>query len=135
MAGTCPTTNSKPFSGICFEAKSNNRNLPGDCLAVTKGEGEMAGGEVVQWLTSSSADRQQRKDIKGISRATELHEVEVAAVGYVAKRAMFEMMQTNLLRREAEFIAPDGAELYSMIAIAAAVEMTNIISRMNRPGR
>lgn len=82
----------------------------------------------------SSAERQRSSELDAMYHKAELAEVEVAGIGHVTKRAMFETMQTNLMRQEAERLAPDGAELYAMIAVASAVEVTNVISRMNRPG-
>ena len=38
-------------------------------------------------------------------------------------------------RYDAEQIAPDGAELYAMIAVAGAVESTKVISSLNQPRR
>jgi hypothetical protein len=91
-------------------------------------------GELIRWLTTTPEERQQGRDIARIDHAANLADMQVAAIGHVTKRAMFETMQTNLLRREAERLAPDGAELYAMITVAGAVEMTNVIARMNRPG-
>jgi hypothetical protein len=92
-------------------------------------------GELLQWLSTSPAERRRVRNIEVVQQEADVAEAQVAGIGHVTKRAMFEAMQTNILRREAERLAPDGAELYAMIAVAGAIEMTNVISRMNRPGR
>lgn len=91
-------------------------------------------GELARWLSTTPADRQHRRDLNAVDRNTDLAEAQVYGLARVQSRAMFTTMQVNALRMEAERIAPEGAELYAMIAVAGAVEMTNVISRMNRPG-
>lgn len=94
----------------------------------------MPGSALAQWLTTTPAERQRGRDLDAIDHNGSLVEAQVESIGRVQARALFTTMQVNALRREAERIAPDGAELYAMIAVAGAVEMTNVISRMNRPG-
>jgi hypothetical protein len=89
-------------------------------------------GAVIRWLTGTPADRQHSREMAEIERRGERANLKVAIVGHVAKRAMVETTQTNLIRQEAERVAPDGSELYAMIAVAAAVEFTEVISRINR---
>lgn len=92
-------------------------------------------GEITRWLTTSAVERQHSRELDVVTRRTSLAEEQVAGIGQVTKRATFEAMQVNLLRGKAEQIAPDGAELYAMIAVAGAVEMTQVIAHMSRPGR
>jgi len=91
-------------------------------------------GSLARWLTTSPTDRQQSSDVQEANHRFELGEIEVAGLGHITKRAMFETLQTNVMRREAERLAPDAAELYAILAVASAVEMANVISRVNRPG-
>lgn len=91
-------------------------------------------GEIARWLISSPADKQHRRDIAAIDRNADLAQTQVEGIARVQARAMFTTMQVNAMRMEAERIAPEGAELYAMLAVAGAVEMTNVISRMNRTG-
>jgi hypothetical protein len=86
-------------------------------------------------LLASPAERQRGRELDSIYHVADLAQAQVQGIARVQDRAMFMTMQVNSLRQEAERIAPDGAELYAMIAVAGAVEMTNVISRMNRPGR
>lgn len=90
---------------------------------------------IARYLTSTSGERLQARQIDAVVRKVELAEAQVAGIGHVSKRAMLETAQTNLMRQEAERLAPDAAELYAMIAVASVVEMTTVISRMNRPDR
>ena len=45
---------------------------------------------------------------------------------------MVESGDINMLRRVADRIAPEAGELTAMIAVAAAIEMTNVINGMGR---
>ncbi len=58
----------------------------------------------------------------------------MAGINRATKRAMYETMLTNMLWARAEQIAPDGAELYAMIAVAGAVESAEVINDINRRG-
>ncbi len=90
-------------------------------------------GALARWL-DAPAERQRSRDLDAVYHNTDLAEAQVEGIGRVQGRAMLTTMQVNAVRREAERVAPDGAELYAMIAVAGAVEMANVISRMNRPG-
>jgi hypothetical protein len=92
-------------------------------------------GVVARWVATSAVERQRSRELDAVDHRGDLAEAQIESIARVQARALFTTMQTNLLRREAERLAPDGAELYAMIAVAGAVEMTNVISRMNRPGR
>jgi hypothetical protein len=92
----------------------------------------VSGSSLVQWLARSPVERQHGRELALLDHTADLAERQVENIGRVQTRAMFTTMQVNAMRREAERIAPDGAELYAMIAVAGAVEMTNVISRMSR---
>lgn len=79
--------------------------------------------------------REQSRELEAVHHDNELAEERVAGINRVTQRAMFETMRTSELRKVAEQIAPDGAELYAMIAVAGAVESTRVISSMNQPRR
>jgi hypothetical protein len=89
---------------------------------------------VARWLTTTHTDRLQSRQVQEVLHRFELGEVEIAGLGHISKRAMFETMHTNVVRREAERVAPDAAELYALISVASAVEMADVIARINRPG-
>jgi len=89
-------------------------------------------GEITRWLASGSIERQRSRELDALDHSGELAEVQIENVGRAAKRAMFETLGVHMLKRQAEALAPDGAELYAMIAIAGAVEMTRVIEGMGR---
>lgn len=92
-------------------------------------------GEVTRWLSGDSAlERQHDRELATVEHAADVAEVRVAGINRVTKRAMYETMLTNVLRARAEQIAPDGAELYAMIAVAGAVESAKVINDLNRRG-
>ncbi len=94
--------------------------------------------EIVQ-RRSSGLSRIERRELsretEAVNHDSELAEQRVAGINRVTQRAMVETMRTSELRKIAEHIAPDGAELYAMIAVAGAVESTRVISEMNQPRR
>jgi len=77
-------------------------------------------------------DRAHARDLDAIDRRTELAEARVEGINQVTRRGLYETMMTSLLRQKADQLAPDGAELYAMIAVAGAVETTKVIGTMNR---
>jgi hypothetical protein len=79
--------------------------------------------------------RQQFREIEAMHHDVELAELKVAGINRVTQRAMFETMRTAEMRKAAEQIAPDGAELYAMIAVAGAIECTRVISSLSQPRR
>lgn len=85
--------------------------------------------DLTRWLTG------QYRDLTEVARQGELADQKVRVTGHVTQHAMVQTARTNLIRQEAERLAPDGAELYAMIAVAGAVEMADIIAQMNRRGR
>lgn len=92
-------------------------------------------GELIRRLNGTAAvERQHDRELAAVDRAADIAEVRVAGVNRVTQRAMYETMMTNVLRARAEQIAPDGAELYAMIAVAGAVESAKVISDLNRRG-
>jgi hypothetical protein len=95
----------------------------------------MSSQGVVARFLSTAGDRQHNRDLALVERNGDLAAAQVEGIGRVQARAMYTTMQVNNLRLQAERIAPDGAELYAMIAVAGAVEMTNVIGGMNRPSR
>jgi hypothetical protein len=76
--------------------------------------------------------RQQSYEVASLDHQAELAERQVAGINRVTQRAMLETMRVGELRKIAEQIAPDGAELYAMIAVAGAVESTRVISGMSQ---
>lgn len=94
--------------------------------------------EIVQRRSSGLSRVERRelsREIEAVHHDGELADQRVAAINRVTQRAMVETMRTSELRKIAEQIAPDGAELYAMIAVAGAVETTRVISEMNQPRR
>jgi hypothetical protein len=94
--------------------------------------------EIVQRRSSGLSrveQREQSREIEAVYHDGQLAEQRVAGINRVTQRAMVETMRTSELRKIAEQIAPDGAELYAMIAVAGAVETTRVISGMNQPRR
>jgi hypothetical protein len=91
--------------------------------------------EIARWFSGTDAvERQQDRELAAVEHAADLAEARVAGINRVTKRAMYETMLTNILRARAEQIAPDGAELYAMIAVAGAVESAKVINDINRRG-
>ncbi|MEJ7744371.1 MAG: hypothetical protein WKF73_18620 [Nocardioidaceae bacterium] len=74
----------------------------------------------------------QAAELAAVDHTTDVADAQVEGVNRVTHRAMYETMMTSLLRQKAEQIAPDGAELYAMIAVAGAVQSARVISTMNR---
>lgn len=94
-------------------------------------------GEIARWLATGSIERQRNRELDAVDHATELAEARVDGVGRVTQRAMFETMRVHMLKKQAEALAPDGAELYTMIAIAGAVGMAQVVEGLSgrRGGR
>ena len=95
----------------------------------------MPNNEIVPYSTASPTVRSHRRDLARMAREAEKAEAKIEDIGRVTKRAMVETLNTNLVRTEAERIAPEGAEQYAMLAVAGTVEMAQVIARLNRPGR
>ena len=81
---------------------------------------------------SRGRTREQRRELEQLQHSADLAEAQVAGINRVTKRAMYETTLTSVLRARAEQIAPDGAELYAMIATAGAVESARVIGDMNQ---
>lgn len=90
-------------------------------------------GEITRYLNGTAGlERRHNRDLDAIERTTELAEARVQRVNQVTRRAIYETMLTNALRARAEQLAPDGAELYAMIAVAGAVASTEVVQSMSR---
>lgn len=89
--------------------------------------------EVARWFSGTSAvTRQHDRALTAVDHATELGEAWIDGINRVTQRAMFETMRTQMLQQQAERIAPDGSELYAMIAVAGAVQSARVIEGLNR---
>jgi hypothetical protein len=88
--------------------------------------------ELTRWLNGdTTVERRRSRELDAVEHATDVAEARVVGINQVTQRAMYETMRTQMLRREAERVAPDGAELYAMIALAGAVETTRVIEGMH----
>lgn len=85
--------------------------------------------DIERWR-SHGMDRRQAKSLNHISREVQQGEAAVSGVNRVGQRAMVETMLTAMIRREAERIAPDSAELYAMIATATAMQTIAVINNV-----
>lgn len=92
-------------------------------------------GELSRYRRASAVERRHLTELVGIDQETELAEAQVEGIARVTKRALFETMQTSMLRQKAEQLAPDGAELYAMLMVAGTLEMGNVISGLSRKQR
>lgn len=88
--------------------------------------------EISRWVASGAVARQRASELDEVYHRVELAEAQVSGINQVTKRAMFEAMATNLLRRQAEQIAPDGAEHYALLALAGVTEMAQVIASVRR---
>jgi hypothetical protein len=75
--------------------------------------------------------RQHVRDIDAVVQRTELTEVQVAGIGRVTRRALQEALYVNMARRQAEHLAPDGAEQYALIACQGALAMARRIDELD----
>ena len=89
-------------------------------------------GEIARWLSTSAVERQRSRELDAIDHRADLADAQVEGVGRVTQRAMYETLRVHMLKKQAEALAPDGADLYTMISIAGAVEMTRVIEGMGR---
>jgi hypothetical protein len=89
-------------------------------------------GEIARWLSSGPVERQRSRELAALDHQGELAEAQIEIIGRATKRATFETLGVHMMKKQAEALAPDGAELYTMIAIAGAVECTKVIEGMNR---
>ncbi|WP_163511616.1 hypothetical protein [Fodinicola acaciae] len=92
-------------------------------------------GELSRYRRMSAVERRQEAELLGIDHVTELAEAQVEGIARVTRRALFETLQTSMLRQKAEQLAPDGAELYAMLMVAGTMEMGNVISGLSRKQR
>lgn len=89
------------------------------------------GGEL-QPLTwrSTAAQRQHVRDVATLDRKFDLARTEIIAVGEVTDTAITEAMKVNLVRAQAEHMAPDGAEHYAYVAFRGVLRMVSVIDRL-----
>lgn len=92
-------------------------------------------GEVARYLWSAGLERQRSRDLDAVEHAADLAEAQVEGIGRVTKRAMLQTLEIHMLKKQSEELAPDGAELYTMVAIAGAVESIRVIEGVNRSRR
>lgn len=89
--------------------------------------------EVVRWRSSSrSVERQHSQQLSTFDNRVEMADAQVAGINQVARRALVETMQTHMVKKQAEQLAPDGAELYTMIAVAGAMASSEVIYGLSR---
>ncbi len=88
--------------------------------------------EISRYRQSAEVERRYAGELDASYHRAEVAEADVAGVAQVTKRAMFEAMGVNLIRRQAEQVAPDGAELYAMLTVAGVSEMAAVIGQMRR---
>lgn len=91
----------------------------------------MPSNEPTRWFPSP-IERQHSRDLAALDRRCELAEEEAASIARLEARANFEKMKTTLVRRQAEHIAPDGADDYAMISMASTMAIVNVITRHSR---
>jgi hypothetical protein len=84
-------------------------------------------GEVARWRANAAAERQLPRDIAAIQRRATLAQTEVRAIGHVTREAVLENVLTSMVCDQAERMAPSGAELYRLQAVAGAIEMAEVI--------
>lgn len=77
--------------------------------------------------------RDQRRRRAEVVAQADLAQLRVSAIGHVTRRALLETGDLNVMRRAAEQLCPEADELTTMIAVAAAVKMTEIITDLDGP--
>ena len=87
-------------------------------------------GELTRRTSSAAAARQHVQDVDAVLRRVELVQLEVAGIGRVTRCALQEALYTNLARKQAESLAPDGAEQYALIAWQGTMAMARRIDEM-----
>lgn len=92
----------------------------------------MTSHEITRWSGGNQLARHHARNLTTIEQAAELAEATVEGINRVTQRAMFETMRTHLLKKQAEALAPDGAELYALIAVAGAMESARVIEDLRR---
>lgn len=92
-----------------------------------KGE-QIVSGELVR--RTGAEMRQHVQDIDAVGRRAEVIHAQVAATGQVTRRALQETLYTNLERKQAEHLAPDGAEQYALIVWHGAMAMVRRIDAL-----
>jgi hypothetical protein len=100
--------------------------------ATTTKEADHMSNEITRWGSGNQLARHHARTLATIDQAADVAEVTVSAINKVTQRALFETMQTQMLRRQAEALAPDGAELYALIATAGALESAQVVGDVRR---
>jgi hypothetical protein len=93
-----------------------------------KGERTVS-GEIAKWKGGEAA-RQHARDIDAVVWRADVHHAQVAAIGQVTRRAQMEALYINLERKQAEHLAPDGAEQYALIAWRGAMALARRIDAL-----
>jgi hypothetical protein len=83
-------------------------------------------------VTTRRLERDHGMSLRYLDQQRELAEEAIASIGHVTGHATASFMRVQMVRREAECIAPDGAEIYAMICMAGGIEMSNAVSRFAR---
>jgi len=86
----------------------------------------------VTLFSDRALERQHGREQQGVLRRTERTELEVGCLAGVTQRAIYRAAELNMVRAQAERIAPDGAEHYALLAGVGVTEMALAISRMSR---
>ena len=89
--------------------------------------------DLTHWLSGGRGlDRQQDRELAAVEHAADVAEAQIAGINRATQRALLETLRSHLLKQQAEHIAPDGAELYAMIAVAGAVGSAKVIDNLSR---
>ena len=88
-------------------------------------------GELVRRTSGAAVARQHVRDVDAVARQVDLAQIQVAGIGRVTRRALQETLYTNLARKQAEHLAPDGAEQYALIAWHGTLAMVRRIDELD----
>jgi hypothetical protein len=91
----------------------------------------MTGNELTLW-SSRAQERQHLREMEVVHRRGEQADTEIDCVARTTKRAIFRAAEVNMVRAQAERIAPDGAEHYALLAGVGVTEMAMALGRMTR---
>ena len=82
--------------------------------------------------TGRALARQHVRELENVYRRAEVADVRASCVADVTKRAIYRAVEMNMVRAQAERIAPDGAEHYALLTAVGVTEMTQAIARVGR---
>ncbi len=85
-----------------------------------------------QPVTTRKLEREQGVALRNATLGAQLAEEVNSSIARLTGHATLEFMRVQMLKREAERLAPDGAEVYAMLATAGGIEMANVITRYGR---